>query len=152
MRRMSFGGGNSGSCAARVRSQTKVVERLTGGAALGRAGAGALPALKYRRSDADSVALRAWREAPTCQTAIRFQSLLVPVMSLTSITGLGSDTVVTLVIFTLRRDYIDGADLSRAAKVIEQMAGWIADYNGFTPHSALGERSPVESRREFVTT
>ena len=30
---------------------------------------------------------------------------------------------------TLRRDYLDGADLSTAARVLEQIPGWIADYN-----------------------
>jgi putative transposase len=49
---------------------------------------------------------------------------------------------------TLRRDYLDGADRSSAARVLEQVAGWIADYNEHAPHSALGYRSPLEYRRE----
>ena len=49
---------------------------------------------------------------------------------------------------TLRRDYLEGADLSTAARVLEQIPSWIADYNEHAPHSALGYRSPVEYRRE----
>ena len=47
---------------------------------------------------------------------------------------------------TLRRDYVDGADLSSAAVLLEQLPQWIADYNHFAPHSALGMRSPIEYR------
>lgn len=47
---------------------------------------------------------------------------------------------------TLRRDYLAGADLSSAAAVLAQLPTWIADYNHFAPHSALGMRSPVEYR------
>ena len=43
---------------------------------------------------------------------------------------------------TLRRDYIVGADLSTAAIVLDQIPGWIADYNAIAPHSALGYQSP----------
>jgi putative transposase len=48
---------------------------------------------------------------------------------------------------TLRRDYLDGADLSSAAIVLYQLAQWVHDYNHFAPHSRLGMRSPVEYRR-----
>lgn len=48
---------------------------------------------------------------------------------------------------TLRRDYLAGADLSSAAAVIAQIPQWVADYNHFAPHSALGMRSPIEYRR-----
>lgn len=51
---------------------------------------------------------------------------------------------------TLRRDYIAGADLSTAAVVLDQVAGWIADYNGVAPHSALGYRSPQQYRAEVL--
>jgi putative transposase len=50
---------------------------------------------------------------------------------------------------TLRRDYLDGADLSSAARVLEQLPIWIADYNEVAPHSALGYRSPIEYRRQM---
>jgi transposase InsO family protein len=49
---------------------------------------------------------------------------------------------------TLRRDYLDGADWSSAARVLEQVPDWSADYNEHAPHSALGYRSPREYRRE----
>jgi putative transposase len=48
---------------------------------------------------------------------------------------------------TLRRDYLDGADLSSAIVVLDQLAQWVHDYNHFAPHSRLGMRSPVEYRR-----
>jgi len=47
---------------------------------------------------------------------------------------------------TLRRDYIEDADLSSAARVIEQIPGWIADYITFAPHSSLGMKTPAEFR------
>ena len=47
---------------------------------------------------------------------------------------------------TMRRDYLDGADLSTAAAVLDQLDGWFADYNGVAPHSALGFKSPWEYR------
>jgi putative transposase len=49
---------------------------------------------------------------------------------------------------TLRRDYLDGADRSSAARVLEQVPDWFTDYNEHAPHSALGYRSPLEYRRE----
>ena len=48
---------------------------------------------------------------------------------------------------TLRRDYLAGADLSRAEVVLEHLPRWIADYNTFAPHASLGMRSPAEYRR-----
>lgn len=47
---------------------------------------------------------------------------------------------------TMRRDYIAGADLSTAARVLEQIPAWIADYNAVAPHSALGYLSPQDYR------
>jgi putative transposase len=75
---------------------------------------------------------------------------LVPIT--TPVASPESNGMAEAFVNTLRPDYVDGADLSTGTKVIEQMAGWIADYNGFAPHSALGERSPAEYRREWVTT
>jgi len=49
---------------------------------------------------------------------------------------------------TLRRDYLAGADLSSAAVVLDQVAGWLADYNALAPHSALGMQSPVQYRQQ----
>lgn len=48
---------------------------------------------------------------------------------------------------TLRRDYLDGADWSSAASVLEQIPRWLADYNGVAPHSALGYRAPQQYRQ-----
>ena len=47
---------------------------------------------------------------------------------------------------TLKRDYVDGADLSSAAAVLGQLPAWVADYNGVAPHSALGYLAPREYR------
>lgn len=52
---------------------------------------------------------------------------------------------------TLRRDYINDADLASAERIHEQLPGWIADYNTFAPHSSLGMRSPAEFRRQQRT-
>jgi putative transposase len=46
----------------------------------------------------------------------------------------------------LKRDYLDGAELNTADRVLEQIPGWIADYNTQAPHSALGMKSPAEFR------
>jgi putative transposase len=51
---------------------------------------------------------------------------------------------------TLRRDYIVGAELSSADVVRDQVPGWLADYNGVAPHSALGFRSPKQYRAEVL--
>lgn len=48
---------------------------------------------------------------------------------------------------TLRRDYLDGADRSTAAVLLDQVPAWFADYNGVAPHSALRYRPPTEYRR-----
>lgn len=52
---------------------------------------------------------------------------------------------------TLRRDYLDGADRSSAARVLEQIPEWFVDYNAHAPHSSLGYRSPLEFRRMAQT-
>lgn len=49
---------------------------------------------------------------------------------------------------TLRRDYIESAELWSAASVIAQMPEWFDDYNEVAPHSALGMKSPREYRAE----
>ena len=58
-----------------------------------------------------------------------------------------SNGMAEVFVNTLRRDYLDGADRSSAA-VLEQIPGWIADYNQRAPHSSLSYRSPAEYRRE----
>src|SRR3981081_4274496 len=47
---------------------------------------------------------------------------------------------------TVKRDYVDGAELRDAESVLAQLSGWIEDYNARAPHSALGMRSPVDYR------
>jgi putative transposase len=49
---------------------------------------------------------------------------------------------------TLRRDYIESAELWSAAHVIAQVPGWFEDYNEVAPHSALKMKSPREYRAE----
>ena len=53
---------------------------------------------------------------------------------------------------TLKRDYVPDADRASAARLIEQVAGWIEDYNTFAPHSSLGMRTPAQFRREQRST
>ena len=50
---------------------------------------------------------------------------------------------------TLRRDYLDGADLSSAAVVLDQLLAWFEDYNAVAPHSALGLKSPWQYRSDL---
>jgi transposase InsO family protein len=49
---------------------------------------------------------------------------------------------------TLRRDYLAGANLSTAARVLEQIPTWLADYNAVAPHSALN----FQSRQQYRST
>lgn len=47
---------------------------------------------------------------------------------------------------TFKRDYVRVNPLPDAASALQQIAGWIDDYNEIHPHSALKMRSP----REFI--
>ena len=47
---------------------------------------------------------------------------------------------------TVKRDYVDGAELRDAESVLAQLSGWIEDYNTRAPHSALGMQSPADYR------
>lgn len=49
---------------------------------------------------------------------------------------------------TMRRDYIESAELWSADLVIAQLPEWFEDYNEQAPHSALGMKSPREYRAE----
>lgn len=53
---------------------------------------------------------------------------------------------------TLRRDYIETAELWSAESVMEQIPEWFRDYNEAAPHSALGMKSPLEYRAEQTLT
>lgn len=70
----------------------------------------------------------------------------------TPVTSPESNGMSEAFVNTLRRDYLDGADRSCAAKLLEAVPGWITDYNERAPHSALGYRSPVECRLEQRST
>lgn len=82
------------------------------------------------------------------ETVIEAERLnLVPIT--TPVASPESNGMAEAFVSTLRRDYLDGADRSSAARVLEQLPGWIADYNQNAPHSALGYRSPAEHRRQI---
>jgi putative transposase len=53
---------------------------------------------------------------------------------------------------TLKRDYVQSAELWSAEHVIAQLPGWFKDYNEDAPHSALGMKSPREYRAERTLT
>ena len=74
---------------------------------------------------------------------------LVPIT--TPVASPESNGMAEAFVNTFKRDYVAGGDLSSAARVIEQIPGWIEDYNTFAPHSSLGLRSPAEFRREQQT-
>jgi putative transposase len=48
----------------------------------------------------------------------------------------------------LRRDFLDEADRSTAARMLEQIPVWIGHYNKHAPHLALGYHSSIAYRRE----
>ena len=52
---------------------------------------------------------------------------------------------------TIKRDYVEGADLSDAQAVLRQLPGWFLDYNQNAPHSSLGFLSPKEFRDQQFT-
>jgi putative transposase len=84
------------------------------------------------------------------ETVIAAERLgLVPIT--TPVASPESNGMAESFVQTLRRDYVDGADLPSAARVLEQVDGWIRDYNEDAPHSALGYRTPAEYRSEMVT-
>src|SRR5581483_6735380 len=62
-----------------------------------------------------------------------------------------SNGMVEAFVNTMRRDYVDGADLSTATVVLAQLPEWTTDYNHMIPHLALGYQAPVEYRRTMVT-
>jgi putative transposase len=53
---------------------------------------------------------------------------------------------------TLKRDYVPDTDRATSARLIEQVQGWMEDYNTFAPHSSLGMKTPAEFRREQRST
>ena len=49
---------------------------------------------------------------------------------------------------TMRRDYIESAELWSAESVMQQVPEWFEDYNENAPHSALGMKSPRKYKAE----
>src|SRR5690606_9905529 len=45
---------------------------------------------------------------------------------------------------TLKRDYVFESCLDEPKTVIDQIQGWVDDYNNFAPHSALKMKTPKE--------
>jgi putative transposase len=74
---------------------------------------------------------------------------LVPIT--TPVASPESNGMAEAFVNTFKRDYVAGGDLSSAQRVIEQIEGWIDDYNTFAPHSSLGMKTPAEFRREQQT-
>lgn len=74
---------------------------------------------------------------------------LVPVT--TPVASPESNGMAEAFVNTFKRDYVAGGDLASATRVIEQIPGWIEDYNTFAPHSSLGMKSPAEYKHEQQT-
>jgi transposase InsO family protein len=53
---------------------------------------------------------------------------------------------------TLKRDYVESAELWSAKHVIARLPEWIEDYNEHAPHSALRMKSPRDYRAEQALT
>ena len=63
-----------------------------------------------------------------------------------------SNGMAEALVKTLKRDYVEGADLRDAESVLLQLTEWIEDYNTRAPHSALGMRSPAAYRAEVLAS
>ncbi len=84
------------------------------------------------------------------ETVIQAERLnLTPIT--TPVASPESNGMAEAFVHTMRRDYLDGADLATAARVLEQIPGWIEDYNTVAPHSALGYQTPVQYRQKEDT-
>lgn len=53
---------------------------------------------------------------------------------------------------TFKRDYVYVSDLWTAESVLRQVPGWFADYNENHPHSALKFMSPLEYRKQALSS
>ena len=49
---------------------------------------------------------------------------------------------------TIKRDYVNVAEIPNAAHAIRQLSKWIEDYNEFVPHKGLKMLSPRQYRRK----
>lgn len=69
---------------------------------------------------------------------------LVPIT--TPVASPESNGMAEAFVQTMRRDYLDGADLL-GPSILRALPGWRVDYNTEAPHSGLGMLSPIEWRR-----
>jgi transposase InsO family protein len=53
---------------------------------------------------------------------------------------------------TFKRDYVHVNRLDNARVVLEQLPGWIEDYNEVAPHKGLKMRSPREYRKSLAAS
>ncbi len=81
------------------------------------------------------------------ETVIHAERLGLEVVT-TPVTRPESNGMSEAFVNTLRRDYIESAELWSAASVIAQLPAWFRDYNEVAPHSALGMKSPRQFRAE----
>ncbi len=63
-----------------------------------------------------------------------------------------SNGMAEALVNTLKRDYVVAGDLSSAGRVLEQIPGWIEDYNTFAPHSSLDLRSSAAANSRQLQT
>ena len=80
-----------------------------------------------------------------------FAAALNLVPCFTPVASPESNGIAEAFVKTFKRDYVRIRPLPDAATVIQQIPGWIEDYNQVHPHSALRMRSPEEFRRARQT-
>ena len=75
-----------------------------------------------------------------------FVALSLTVTYFTPVRSLESNGDSEAFVETLKRDYLHISPMPDAATVLQQLPGWIEDYNDSHPHKGLRMRSP----REFI--
>ena len=89
----------------------------------------------------------------SCYTAnetVAFGSSLGLLMCTTPVYSPESNGMAESFVKTLRRDYVHLNRIDIGAAVLEQLPGWIDDYNEMHPHKGLKMRSPRQYRRELA--
>jgi putative transposase len=86
------------------------------------------------------------RSAYTARETIEFAAALLPVPSFTPVRSLESNGISAAFVETLKRDDARIQPRPDALTVLQQLPGWMEDYNENHPHSSLKMRSP----REFI--
>ena len=84
--------------------------------------------------------------AYTARETLDFAAALGLVPCFTPVRSPESNGVSEAVVKTFKRDYARVHPRPDAATVLDQLAGWIDDYNEILPHRGLRMRSP----REFI--